>query len=156
MSLSPKPILPILAVSLAALLLVAGCGGSDSSPTKAEFIKQADAICKKQDNRKGKEIEDFLLKAGEKTLTIAQQGEMATDVILPPLRTEADELAELDVPEGDEDTVDAIFDEFDELVAKLEKNPLPLAQTTLNREDPFAKVAEKAGKYGFKACLLYY
>jgi hypothetical protein len=152
-----RPQLILLALALALFgLTVAGCGGGDdSSLTKAEFIKQADAVCLAAEKEKQDGLEAFLEESGTgpgKPLTPKQQEEMATDAILPPLRTEADELNELDVPDGEEERVTPILEGFDETLKSLEADP----EAAATESDPFGKVAKLAGEYGFKTCILNY
>jgi hypothetical protein len=159
-----KANLLLLAAVLIALLSAAGCGSgsSDSSAsgdsgstesaslTKAEFIKQADAICKKTEAERVSGIKAFYKKVGanpEKALVGKQGEEMVFVAIVPPLEKQAEELRALGVP--NEKAVEAIMVEFDEALAafkKLSENGKEEA------EDPFSAVNQKSRKYGFKTC----
>lgn len=142
--------------SLLAIFAIVGCGSSDSSPTKAEYIKQADAICKETEKEKQAKMEAFLTKSSagqEKPLKVNELTELGTKVILPPMRALVGELNKLDAPKEGATEAEAIVKEFDQVVSKLEKNPLPLASS---KSDPFEDVAAQASKYGFKTCILYY
>lgn len=138
-----------MAAAVVALLLIAGCGGGDSTTalTKAQFIKQADAICEKTDKdavaamgQAAKEEKTAAGKSGEEQISAA--------VLLAGLgvvQQEAEELAELGVPSGDEAEIEAIVDGIEAAAAKAEKDPRHL-------EAAFAEVNKLAAKYGFKAC----
>lgn len=153
-----KPILVTLAIALA-IVAATGCG-SDSSPTKAEYIEQADAVCNKAEKQKQKKIETFLLEnasaSEKKGRSLKEQAQYATDfatqAVIPSLRIEADELNDLDTPSEEGAKADAITKEFDEMVARLEDNPAALSTKT----DPFEEIADMARGYGFKTCLLNY
>lgn len=149
---------PILVSLVVAVGLVAGCGG-DSAPTKAEYIAEADPICEKADREKQVRIEKFFLEnpeppSGERS--VKQSAEFATDfsaeAVTPFLRTQVDELSELDTPSEEGEKAEAIVEEFDAAVAKLEDNPAALAI----KPDPFEKAAEMADEFGFKECLIDY
>ncbi len=144
----------LLTLSLAAVLVVAGCGSEDESLTKAEFIKQADAICLKGERKKQTDIEDFLLKAklgtGE-TFDPAQEKEMSAEVIAPPIRTATDEVSELSAPEGEEEKVEAVLASADKGLQEFEDPPngkIP--------GDAFDEAAKLARDYGFKVCYVGY
>ena len=140
-------ILGVLAVGL-----IAGCGSSDSSSslTKAEFIKQGDAICEKVH----KKIEDefsVLLKKGSLKGGGGNKAveEFTATKLTPILRSEAEELRDLGAPSGEEDAVNAILDPFEEGLEELE-SPSATASTNpvgINEANTQAK------KYGLKFCV---
>jgi len=149
-----KVTVAVIAALLAAVAVVVGCGGGESSQlTKAEFIKQGDVVCRKADREKQVKIEAFMQSAQERTgkpFTASEQEEFVTEAVLPPIRVEAEELRDLGVP--DEPLANEILDELEADVQDLEEDPAKLA----GKVDPFADVATMAGEYGFKACFLYY
>jgi hypothetical protein len=76
----------VLVIALMAAV-PAGCGSDDNSssgdnaPTKAEFLKQGNAVCKKGNeaiDKQGKE-----LFGGKEKPTPAEQKKFATDVLIP-------------------------------------------------------------------------
>jgi hypothetical protein len=147
--------------ALAALVAITatGCGSSNSSLTKAEYVRQADAICKKAEKNKKAQIEAFLQENAPpsgKKLSLEEEAKLATDfttrAVLPSLRTEADELAGLDGPNNEEEKANAIIEGFDEVVQKLEGNAAIIA----TKPDPFEKVARMARDYGFQTCIVHY
>lgn len=141
----------MLAVGALALLL-AGCGGGDdtTSLTKSQFIKQADAICKKADEE---QVAD--LARVEKELTGQTKGPNATDenqeklIVdggMPAVQKQAEEIAALGAPEGSEDEVDAIVTATEEGVVKAEEDPLgPL-------ENFFAEADKLSKAFGLEEC----
>jgi hypothetical protein len=132
--------------------LVAGCGssGSDDSLTKAEFIKQADAICTKGE----KSIEDGAEKFAEENdvntekPTKAQQEEVIQQVVAPEIRQQAEEIGDLGAPSGEEDKVEAIVTSVEEGADELESKPAQL----IEGKNPLAAGSKLAKEYGLKVC----
>ena len=141
---------------LTAVFVVAGCGGGEDSLTKAEFIKQSDAICSKNEEQKSEKFEAFVVKnklGPENPITIAQQQKLVTTIMVPPIRKMTEEIGDLPSPEGQEEDADAIVAAAEEVVERLEDNPLPLVTP---KSRPFADVVPLAKKFGFKRCYVYY
>jgi hypothetical protein len=134
----------ILALALA--LVGIGCGGDDA-PSKAEYIADADAICKQGE----KEIEA----AAEETFAQNQQPSdaevvsFAEKTVVPNIQGQIDDLRDLTPPEGDEDTVNAIYDAAQDGLDQLEEDPVLL---TGRGADPFAEVQGFAKDYGLEEC----
>lgn len=137
-------------------LLAAGCGsgGEDStaSPlTKAQFVKQADAICDKREKEKNVAI---LAYVEEKNLNPARklsqedQETVVKDLGAPPLAAMIEELDALGAPSGDEEQVDAIVEAFEVALEEAEADPASVVPGS----DPFDEADELAGKYGLEEC----
>jgi hypothetical protein len=157
-----KLVLALVAV-LALAGLVAGCGGGGSSsssttssdsggegPTKDVFIKEADKICGEDEDEVVEEAEAF---AEEKGIEIeneepsqALQAELFRQVVLPNIGRQAEEIAALTPPEGDEETIEDLTDTLSSEVAEAEEESGTPAQDTL------AGATKKAKAYGFKVC----
>ena len=77
----------------AGALLAGGCGGKDGRLTKAEFVKQANAICAKYEQRVQKRM------AG---IPAGDEAQLASSIekVLPVIREGNDELRSLKPPEG--------------------------------------------------------
>jgi hypothetical protein len=148
-----------MTAALTALALVAaGCGDSDddgttdsgaATLTKAEFVKQANAICAANN----KEIDAEFQKFGEennlsekKQPTQEQLEEAADDFLLPMVNDQIDELRGLEPPEAEAGAFEALLDEAEAEAEKLEDDP-----STLD-EQSFAKVNERARALGLQAC----
>jgi hypothetical protein len=152
-----KPFITVLVALVAISMIAAGCGGGDdsssdsSSITKAQFIKQADAICEKGNKENEAEFEEF---AEEKNLsenkepTKAQQEEAITDIVAPGVQKQIEEIDALGAPEGDEKQVEAIVTSVEEGVEEIEENPGSL----IKGENPLGKGSKLAKEYGLKAC----
>ena len=129
-----------------------GCGSSDSSPplTKAEFIKQGDAICRKADKEQEIGVATYPKKHSSINLN-SEEGEetMVLKVGLPPIMTAAEELEELEPPSGDEAKIDAIIVGLRQGVEEGRKDPIAITEGTSN---PFSRADRLAAAYGFKDC----
>jgi hypothetical protein len=152
-----KRLVALLAALAALALIVAGCGsggGSTSSEssslTKAELIKQGDAICKKGEEALEEEANEFAKENGINTSkpTKAQQEEVLEQVVAPALRKQAEELQELGAPSGEESAVEEIFDSLEKGTEEMEEEPGKL----LNGTNPVGEASKLAREYGFKEC----
>jgi hypothetical protein len=134
--------------------LVVGCGsgsGSDSSLTKVEYVKQADAICLRQNNVKGQGIQDAYTnpkKAGIQSKGNKAQEELLTKVALPPIATMAEELGELDPPSADKGKAEAMVAALEEENKKLAANPASI----LSGGGEFLEANKFARELGLKDC----
>jgi HD superfamily phosphodiesterase len=132
--------------------LVAGCGssGSDNSLTKAEFIKQADAICSKGEKSIESGAEKFAEENNVNTEkpTKAQKEEVITQVVAPEIRKQGEEISELGAPSGEEDKVEAIVSAVEEGADELEQQPA----TLFEGKNPLAKGSKLAKEFGLKVC----
>jgi hypothetical protein len=140
-------------VGVVALALIgAGCGsdsigsGDSAAPTKAEFIKQGDAIC-----QKANELEIARLKAleGPGGSAEADQEKQLRVVILPAVRKEAEEIGDLVPPEGDGGKVKAIVVAYEAALSEGEEDISTLLDGSSSK---FTKAFTLAQRYGFKIC----
>lgn len=145
------------AVAAAALvMLVAGCGGGDETTgdetvtlTKAEFIKQGDAICKTAGDQSEKEAEEYAKENGF-TLEDANEEQLEDavgEVLVSTLRRQAEELDALGAPEGDEEQVEEIIVSLEGATDAVEDDP-----SVVFKEEVFDEPNELAQDYGFKVC----
>ena len=129
---------------------VAGCGGDDAEPlTKAEFIKQGNAICAKGNAELETKVKELI--AGGKEPDMEAQIAFFEDEILPIVQGQVDDLGELTPPEADEGEVDELIASAQEAVDKAEED---LEAVAAAEEDPFADANEKAGAYGLSECAV--
>jgi hypothetical protein len=152
-----RPIMKLAVIALSVLaLFVAGCGGSGSDEetlTKAEFIKQADALCKKVDEREFGEYGAWS-KANEKQLNGLSPNEVGAKaiaaIVVPSVRKEMEEIKALGIPEGDEETLEKYFEAGEKGVKGTEKNPI--SANAARPENPFWESFKLGSAYGFKEC----
>jgi hypothetical protein len=150
-----KAFLAAVAALIALAAIVAGCGGGGDTTdetvtlTKAEFVKQGDAICKKATERSEKEAEEFA-EDNDFTLEKAskeQLEEAVSAVLVPDLERQAEELDALGAPKGDEDKVEEIIVSLEDATGEIEDDPGLVFDGKVLR-----KATEKAEAYGFKVC----
>jgi hypothetical protein len=144
----------ILALFVIGALVATGCGGDstaeDGSITKAEYISQADKICKEAEKEKTKAINTAFAaqKKTGKNFTKAQQEGLVTDVALPPIETMTEELDDLPLPKEGEAQVTSIIEGLEGAIAKAKADPA----SVFSEEEPFEAPKNQAEKFGFKAC----
>ena len=139
--------------------IVAGCGGSDDSGsetteatvtlTKAEFIKQGDAICEEANEQNETEAEEFAEDNGftlEKA-TDEQLEEAITEVLVPSLNQQVGDIAALGAPQGDEEQVEKIVVSLEGGAGEIEDEP-----SLAFEGDPLKESSRLAKDYGFEVC----
>ena len=150
-----RKVIAITAGVLAVLAVGVGCGGDDdsgSSLTKAEFTKQADAICKKQEEKKNNALTTAYEKLGKEGKEGKKaQEEVIADVALPPISQMTEELADLGAPEGEEEKAEEMVAAFEEEVQKIEDD---LPGTLSGKVGNFDKANKLAKEMGLKDCSL--
>jgi len=142
-------------MALCLIPVLGGCGGSDSegatteSLSKAEFIKAADAICKKSDQIQGGELKAYVKANPKAESSKAGQIKLVEAAGLPAVRTEIEELSELGTVRGSEAEADALIKEMEKALGESEDEPEKVLKASAN---PFASVEQRAAKFGFKEC----
>jgi hypothetical protein len=136
---------------LAVLAIGAGCGGGDDdSLSKAEFVKQADAICTQKEAEKNKALEAGFQQAGKEGKKGKKvEEELVTDTALPPISEMTEELGDLGAPSGEEDKAEAMVEAFEEEVEKIEGDP---GSVLTGAGGEFAKANKLAKEMGLKVC----
>jgi hypothetical protein len=144
----------------AVAMIVGGCGGSDDNTdstdsaelTKAQFLKQGNAICAKANEEVGKEFEEF---AKENKLSEGKEpteellAEAVEEILLPSVTQQVEEIRELGVPAGEEKQVDKILTAAEEGIEEAEDEPASAAAQT---GGPFDDADKLATAYGLKRC----
>ena len=172
-----KPSVTVICVFL--LVVAAGCGGDDSSdvttdvdslvPSKRDYIVQADTICANSDQGIQTEAE-VTFKISSNDFTIKPNGEIVfkpgrrpsdreiedfgTDVVIPAFREQLADLRGLTPPEGDEATVNEIYDEAERAVDRLEADPSVFTDSAAVRRE-LARARSLGRRYGFFDCGTY-
>jgi hypothetical protein len=137
------------AAVVAVLLMLFGCGNSDSSSgelSKAEFVKQATAICngwqKGREEALGVAAKRF---AGQNS---AKAKEEAVFLTLHPYEEATRKLGELDPPEAQATEAEAMVRAMEDAIRKVKADPL----TALETANQFEQANERAEKAGLKSC----
>jgi hypothetical protein len=151
-----KRLTVLFAGVLAIGLVAAGCGSSDdgggvttSSLTKAQFIEQADTICDRAGDEIEAEVESYANENGidvNREPTDEQKEEIVVEVIVPNVEGQAEEIAALGAPSGEEDQVGEIVETA---AAETADDPGPVIN---GKEGAFADVNKLAQDFGLTAC----
>lgn len=147
-------------------LLLTGCGGDDedstsasetqsttavSSIAKADYITQADAICKTEGDATDQGAAAAIQELGTEEPTPEQLATIASDVVLPSLEKQLAGLKALPKPSEGAADVDALLAELETAITAAKEDPSILAGSE-NGENPFTAANEKAVAIGLKEC----
>lgn len=138
-------------LAVLATVVVAGCGGGeDDTVTKAEFVREANAVCKEAEDAKNRRLDSaFKLVSEKQGIDPNEEQKLLFDAALPPLNQMVQELADLGAPEGEEEKVEAIVGSFERQVEAIEADP----QGAMEGEVGFFREAnDLSKKYGLEAC----
>lgn len=105
----------------AAVLAVAGCGGDDG-PTKGEFVKDANAVCKRHYVKISAAASKLL--AGGKLPSPREFGQLAMGTIIPEYSAQIRELDDVEPPEDQADAYEKWLNDSTALRDRLQKNPV--------------------------------
>jgi hypothetical protein len=147
-----KQAITLFAAALAVAMVVTGCGGGDSSTasiTKAKFIKQADAACKKGEEEIQKNFAVYVKKHKVEKPTEDDYAELIEVVLLPSAEQEIDDIRALGAPSGDEDQVEALLEAREASLEKAQAEPKLVIQ---NSKKIFGEASQMADEYGLKDC----
>jgi len=152
--------LVLIAAVAAVALVAAGCGGDDSttdstaSLTKAEFLKQGNAICAAGNKTLDRGFEQFAKENKDSNLSKnkkpseAELEEISEAVLIPGISKQVEELRGLGAPEGDEGEVDELLSNAEEALEEVEEDPSALSE----ENGAFAEVNKEAREYGLTVC----
>jgi hypothetical protein len=137
-------------VLVLAALVFAGCGGGDetTSLSKAEFVKQANAICKEAEQERlnlFKQVTASVSPDASKKV----RDKALHEIIVAPYEGAAEEIESLGAPSGDEATIEALVEAMEASLRKVEKNPRLIASSTVQ----FAESNKMANDYGLTNCV---
>jgi hypothetical protein len=139
-------------------VVVAGCGSSsdDTSSTaslsKAEFVKQGNAICKEGNEKIESEFEKFAKEnnlSKKKAPTEAQLEEAAHKFLIPTITKQVEGLRALGAPSGEEEKVNTLLDDAEEALEEVEEDPSLLSD---EKNEPFEDVNKEARAVGLTTC----
>ena len=135
-------------------------GGSDTTtteattaddPAKAEFVKQADAICKRGGDEIHQDSEALKKRLGLKpsaSLSKSQKEELIEVVVIPSVRKQAEGVARLTPPPGDESEVNELAAGLGRVAAAGKEDPANILTTA----GTVGAVNEVATNYGVDEC----
>jgi hypothetical protein len=150
--------LALIAALAAVALVVVGCGTTDdgtteatASLTKAEFIKQGNAICAAGNEELDSQFEEFSEEndIGENEEPSQElQEEAAETILVPGVSTQLEELRALGTPEGDGGEADAILTGAEEALEEIEDDP----SKAFDAGTGFDQVNKESREYGLTVC----
>jgi hypothetical protein len=144
-------LIAVFAALAAIALIAAGCGSDDSttdstaSLTKAEFVKQGNAICDAGNQEINAGFEKALPKGKEPSK--AELDEAMETVLIPSITKQIEEIRALGAPEGEEEAVEDFLVGAEEELEKGEEEPASLAT-----EASFKKTSQEAKAIGLTSC----
>jgi len=151
----------LTAALLAVPLLIGGCGGSDSSQARAEitvetgsmskveFVKRADAICKKSKAQALREFSTFPSAGVQSAGAAATSAEIVHTIIVPIYGKLIDQFTSLGAPKGDEQDVAGFLNTLQQNLDLVEEEP---TKALNGLSSPFKPAAAKALRYGLTTC----
>lgn len=161
-------VIAVLGVLVATAFLV-GCGSdsssnasaTDQSPksaavestsgplTKAEFLKQANQICRKSMAKKEEAVLSLAKLAAEGGTPPSQQAveKLAKVVIFPTYNDILDQMAQLEPPQGDEAKVQAMITKYEADLKIAEAEPIKAS-----KENLFVDANDLGEAYGLESC----
>lgn len=117
----------IVAVFAASFALMSGCGDSDSSrPSKQAYIQQANRICKKAYDERSAAVERVsvaIAKDAPQSSVAQEQQRIVLEGVLPVEKKMVAELGSLTVPEGEEEEIQRLIEQYEEKIAAYEADP---------------------------------
>ncbi|HEY6550365.1 MAG TPA: hypothetical protein VIY71_04105 [Solirubrobacterales bacterium] len=161
----------LLGVAVGCLLIIAGCGdsSSDSSqatgggnnattrvdpdvhPSKAEFVKQASAICVATKERASEEFATYIQKNTSPTSgpgVVAKATDAVNTVFSPVYQLQVERISALGAPQGDEQQINAILTAMQQGIERAKQQPLQF----LRRNTALSQASKLAKAYGLPAC----
>ena len=153
--------LATLAGALTVVFVAIGCGGggSDSSTTassvsKAEFVREATAVCTKGEEEMHSDFLAFSKeKNGNPSPSKAEYEEFIDQVIAPNMNKQITELRAVGLPSGEEEQGEALLVAIGEGVENAEAKPELISTKT---HTLFAKAIKAATGFGLVACAELY
>ncbi|MBS1677298.1 MAG: hypothetical protein JST08_07925 [Actinobacteria bacterium] len=156
---------------LAIAVVAAGCGGGGDStagtdttgstdteaesgaaaPAKAAFIKEADKVCSDAELELSEEVIAYAKDQGidieaEEEPSDAQKTEIYEQIVIPNIARQAEELAALTPPKGDEEAFEDLTSTLADEAQAAEEDPGNLD------EGAFEEASKKAHEFGLTSC----
>lgn len=140
--------------ALTVLALLGGCGGSDeggtadssSGASKAEFVKEANAVCNRMVARIQNGGYRLFRENGKPGETQIFGRKLVHEVIVPNLEGEIHGISGLQSPAGDEAQVKKILAELHKVIDQVEADP------SAHGFYPYKKAEAAADAYGLTSC----
>jgi hypothetical protein len=151
-----KRICTMLAAVVALAAVAAGCGGGDGEDeatlTKAQFIKQADKICKKISEKNKEDFQAFVQKAQGEGGLEKSGGDIGQEVVLPNFEAKVAQLTELEPPSQGEKQITAWYEALEAALEEAQEDPNTLIGFAASPDAPLVEANRIAREYGFEEC----
>jgi hypothetical protein len=139
---------------LLALAIATGCGGSDDI-SKEDFAQQANAACKKANDKAAAEFSKLLAgpefeEAKSEAAGIRAEVTELVPVLIDEAKTQRSKMEELGLPKDGEAEIEAMLDAYSSWIKKAEASPLKIVIAN----DIFNQARELAKKQGLQECSL--
>jgi len=138
--------------AVTALTLVAvGCGDDDGAEItdaagKAEFVSQANEICKRGSAKVQAAFEQLQGKPSRR-----QTEKVIAEVGIPTIQADVDAIRALGIPEGDRDEVEAMLQDTERIIDQARVD-IGAFFADKQGKDPWADVDRRLAAYGLTAC----
>ena len=147
----------VLALVALAIAGLAACGGDDDGDgaiSKQEFVAQANQICTTGNLQLERRAEQFFssleLPKGQEEPGPAEEERFGTEVVIPGIQRQVDQVDALGRPEGDEEVIDEIVDKANRGLDQMRSDPSLAAS-----EEPVPVLDDagnQLGEYGATEC----
>ena len=151
----------VLGIPVVLALAAAGCGEKDESAatittttalTKAQFLRDANKICKTEGDKVERASKQFFADApAGKEPPPAEIEKFGEKSVYPAIQSTIDRIKALGAPAGDEDTVNAYLAALQAGLDKLKQNPEQLAEG--GSAPAFEQADKLAADYGLDDCV---
>jgi hypothetical protein len=145
----------LFAALLATGLIAAGCGDDEDENgdggealTEQEFVAQADRICTEGDAEIEAQEQQLFGKAEP---TQAEIEQFVTEIFVPGVQSQVDEIRELEAPEEIEGQVTEFVDSAEAGLDEVEQDPSVFGEGPQGA-DPFAETRQLASDLGLRRC----
>ena len=150
------PALLAVAIAFAAI----GCGDDDEDPaststsselTKAQFIREANRICKQQDGKIERASQQFFADAPNDREPPPQEvAQFGKKTVFPAIQDEIDRIRALGAPAGDTEEVQKMLEAAESGLQTLEAEPAQLERGAI--ASSFEEFQKLASAYGLDEC----
>jgi hypothetical protein len=136
------------AVSFAAIVTLAACGGESGPLDRAAYAKKADEVCEKYNVRREQARDDL-----GRDPTRQEVEQAVQDVVIPSYREQLDELRGIEPLETERLTVAKIWDDYDDGIDEFAAESRVDIEHALEEEPAgIAKARDAAADYGMTVC----
>lgn len=138
---------------MAVFALLAGCGGGNSSLSKDEFARELKLVCNKGLQERETLIKNLTQEYYEQRAERATPKYQAENLrsLMNIYQGTTEQIAEIGLPEGEEEKVEALLHAREEAAAKVKASPIG---TRDNLEIIFKEADQKAEAFSAPSCAL--